>query len=207
MSTETTWGLVIPVRGGSGKTRLHIPGVDRQALARAIALDTIAAARACARVQTVVVVTADAELAATLAEGVLRVGDPGTGINGAVAAGLAALDPRMPRAVMLGDIPTLAPADLAAALAAAADHPRIAVPDDEATGTTLVAQQGSGAFPTAFGEGSLARHRALGFRVSTGFGTLHRDVDDASHLRFALSHASGGGDAPRTRAALAAGRH
>lgn len=205
MSAESTWGLVIPVRGGSGKTRLHVPGVDRQTLARAIALDTIAAVRACELVQTVVVVTADADLAATLGESVLHVADPGTGINGAIAAGLSALDPALPRAVLLGDVPALVPSDLAAALVCAADHHRIAVPDGESTGTTLVAQHGPGALPTAFGVDSLARHRALGFHVINGFGSLHRDVDDAQQLHLALSSGPDAGTAPRTRAVLANG--
>ena len=86
------WTLVIPVRGGAGKSRLVVPDIDRAALARAIGLDTIAAAQACPAVAQVVVVTADAEIAREISDGCLVVTDPGTGLNDAVRAGLAVTD-------------------------------------------------------------------------------------------------------------------
>lgn len=45
------WAVVIPVKPGAvGKSRLRLADVDRVTLARAIALDTIAAAASCSEV-------------------------------------------------------------------------------------------------------------------------------------------------------------
>src|SRR4029453_11451948 len=61
--TAATWTVVIPVKPSArGKSRLNVSGVDRVALARAIALDTVAAAAACESVAQVVVVTDDGGL-------------------------------------------------------------------------------------------------------------------------------------------------
>ena len=54
------WALIVPVKPASvGKSRLVVPGVAREELARAIALDTLAAAAAAARVNEIVIVTDD----------------------------------------------------------------------------------------------------------------------------------------------------
>ena len=59
------WAVIIPVKPTSvGKSRLDLPAVDRVRLARAIALDTIAAAAACGSVAQVYVVTDDGALLA-----------------------------------------------------------------------------------------------------------------------------------------------
>ena len=59
------WAVIIPVKPSAvGKSRLDLPAVDRVTLARAIALDTIAAAAACAAVAQVFVVTDDGALVA-----------------------------------------------------------------------------------------------------------------------------------------------
>lgn len=65
-----SWVIVIPVKdAAAGKTRLSVSLDDRSraALARAMALDTIAAAAACPLVGAVVVVTPDAVVAAEAA--------------------------------------------------------------------------------------------------------------------------------------------
>lgn len=157
------WTLVIPVRGGAGKSRLDVPGVDRAALARAIGLDTIAAARACPLVGQVVIVTADAEIAREIADDCLVVADPGSGLNAAVQAGLAVADATPPRAAMLGDLPALRATDLATVLAAAARCESAALPDAEGTGTTLITRTIVGELIPTFGDGSFARHCAAGF--------------------------------------------
>lgn len=57
------WVVIVPVKPATvGKSRLADAAVDRAALARAIALDTIAAAAGATRVARVVVVTDDEEL-------------------------------------------------------------------------------------------------------------------------------------------------
>ena len=206
-------GLVIPVRGGDrGKSRLGLEPPRRSALAAAFALDTVAAARAAARVGEIVVVGALAEPV----EGVRVVADPGEGLLAAVRAGLAALPASTaqagadadagagagpaPTAVLLGDLPALRPVELDDALAAAALHDRAFVPDAEGSGTSLiVARAGVPHFP-AFGPDSAARHRAAGYvelslPASSG---LRRDVDTLDQLRAAASLALG----PRTRTLL-----
>ena len=76
-----TWQLVLPVKGTDrAKTRLTVAeGVSRPALARAMALDTLAAALACPAVRTVLVVTSDDEVAsAARAAGARVEADPGS---------------------------------------------------------------------------------------------------------------------------------
>lgn len=207
---SSRWIVVVPVKPASrGKSRLEVDGVARADLARAIALDTIEAAAACELVAQVVVVSHDPALARESATiPALRFVPEGAagGIDAAVAEGVAAVDPgaRMPRAALLGDLPALRPADLAEALRAAASVDRGAVPDAEGTGSTLVTAAPGVAWASAFGEGSFARHLALGCAALEvpDASPLRRDVDTAAQLEAAGAHGLG----PRTTALLAAAR-
>jgi 2-phospho-L-lactate guanylyltransferase len=120
-----------------------------------------------------------------------------------VAAGVAAIDPqgRMPRAALLGDLPALRPADLADALRAAASVDRAVVADAEGTGSTLVTAVAGVAWTSSFGDGSFARHVALGCAALeiADASTLRRDVDTAAQLDAARALGLG----PRTAALLA----
>lgn len=203
------WVVVVPVKPSArAKSRLDVDGVGRADLARAIALDTLAAATACDLVAQVVVVTDDAALAREAAMiPALRFVPEGDarGLDAAVAAGVAAIDPsgRMPRAALLGDLPALRPADLADALRAAASVPRAVVPDAEGTGSTLVTAGPGTPWESSFGDGSFARHVALGCEplAIPDASTLRRDVDTADQLDAARVLGLG----PRTAALLAAG--
>lgn len=191
MPEPRDWTVVIPVKPPEvGKTRLTVEGVDRVALARAIALDTIEAAAAVARV---VVVTADPGLVDVAGVEVVPEAAP-RGIAAAVQDGLrhAATEGR---AVLLGDVPGLDPADLAEALRLAGAVRLGAVPDAEGLGTTLVTSL-EGDLPAAFGPGSWARHLAAGFvpLAVPESSTLRRDVDRPEHLDGPLG--------PRTTAVL-----
>jgi 2-phospho-L-lactate guanylyltransferase len=190
------WTVVIPVkRADHGKSRLAVPGAERTALARGIALDTIAAARRAARV---VVVTADDVIADEAARlGARVVEDPGGGIDAAVAAGAPAGGFR---AALLGDLPALRPEDLAAALEQATSVDRAVVADAEGTGTTLVTAAPGTPWATAFGAGSFARHVALGCvpLAIPDASTLRRDVDTIDQLDTAVAQGVGA----RTAAAL-----
>ncbi|MFB7894362.1 2-phospho-L-lactate guanylyltransferase [Microbacterium sp. NPDC056044] len=206
-SRRPLWVVVVPVKPSArAKSRLDVDGVRRADLARAIALDTLAAATACELVAQVVVVTDDAALAREAAmipslrfvpEGDAR------GLDAAVAAGVASIDPsgRMPRAALLGDLPALQPADLADALRAAASLPRAVVPDAEGTGSTLVTAGIGVEWASSFGDGSFARHVALGCQALQipDASTLRRDVDTAAQLDAARTLGLG----PRTAALLA----
>ncbi|MHC2998478.1 hypothetical protein OB08_04340 [Microbacterium sp. HJ5] len=202
------WVVVVPVKRSShGKSRLDVAGTDRAALARAIALDTLAAVTACPDVVQVVVVSDDPALARDAATiPALRFvpeGEP-RGLDAAVATGVAAIDPggRMPRAALLGDLPALRPTDLSAALRDAASVDHAVVADAEGTGSTLVTAAPGVAWASSFGEGSFARHTAAGFTALEipDASTLRRDVDTAAQLDAAVALGVGA----RTAAARAA---
>jgi len=193
------WTLVIPVKPSAvGKSRLaRTPRV-----ARAIALDTIAAAVGTDDVD-VVVVTADSVVADAAAQlGAAVVAETAAaGLGAAIHAGLATVPLGTARAVLLGDLPALLPDELGSVLRAAATHPRAFVPDAEGTGSTLVTAAPGWALIQAFGADSARRHRKAGLielDVPPG-STLRRDVDLAEHL-----DALGATLGPRTRAALSA---
>lgn len=200
--------LVIPVRDpASAKSRLAV-GDDpaaharRAALAAAIALDTVSAARAAREVGEVIVVGTLAEQV----DGVHVLADPGFGLLVAVGAGVAAADPAAPTAVLLGDLPALQPADLDAALVAASEHHWAFVPDAEGTGTTLVTAAAGLPHALRFGEGSAAQHRDAGYLeldVPERSG-LRRDVDTPAQLTALAELAAAGAVllGPRTAALL-----
>ncbi|MGP3533827.1 2-phospho-L-lactate guanylyltransferase [Microbacterium sp. RD1] len=187
------WVVVIPVKPAVvGKSRLTDVGVDRTRIARAIALDTIAAAAAAEEVARVIVVTDDADVAAEFAaaENVEVVAEnEAAGLDAAVALGADAAGADSPRAALLGDLPALRPSDLDAALAAAAAVERGLVADAEGTGSTLVTARAGAVWTTAFGNDSAARHRLLGCTDLDipEQSTLRRDVDTAEHLEEARS--------------------
>jgi len=186
-----SWTVVIPVKpADEGKSRLgRTPGV-----ARAIALDTIAAA--VATDARIIVVTADRELAGEIDADVVFEAAP-TGLAAAIAAGLPSED--ADRAVLLGDLPALRPEDLTSALTLAEKHPRAFVADAEGTGSTLVTARSGLAFVHHFGPSSAERHRALGLTELPipADSSLRRDVDLDEHLWALGSHLG-----PRTRAEL-----
>ncbi len=200
------WVLVVPVKDARrGKTRLAevLEPAARAALVRAMALDTIDAVLACPRVARVIVVTADAEVAAAsgrlprvrvLPEPDAAADDvPGgwAALDRAVSAGAAAgriEAPTAPVGVLLGDLPSLDPTELDAALARAEAYARAVLPDAEGTGTTLLTVGPGERLVPRFGGGSAAAHRALGY-VSIDLpsaSTLRHDVDlpaDLTDLR------------------------
>lgn len=192
------WAVIVPVKpSATGKSRLGAAGAARTRLARAIALDTIAAAL---RVARVVVVTDDARLAASASGlGAEAVPDGAAhGLDGAVAAGAAHAGADAARAALLGDLPALQPEDLAAALADAARHDRACVADADGAGTTLVTARAGMPLRTAFGAGSFARHTGDGCVPLQAAPSLRRDVDTADDLAAAALLGLG----PRTAALL-----
>ncbi len=187
------WSLVVPAkRLGAAKTRLSPltgggrgdrPGLHAE-LVLALLADTVTAALACAGVADVVVVTDDARAAATVrALGARTVPDePDAGLNPALAHGARATGSAAV-AALSSDLPALRPAELAAALEAAAAVPRGFVADAAATGTTLLTAAGVPLDPR-FGRGSAAAHTASGAMALTGdWPGLRRDVDTPADLR------------------------
>ena len=186
----TRWAILIPVKPAAvGKTRLAVASAHRTRLARAIALDTIAAAAACEAVACVVVVTNDGGLVIDAADipGLLFVAEGETrGLDDAVAEGMKTVE-GMPRAALLGDLPALRPEDLAVALQDAASIDRAVVSDAQGTGSTLVTARAGVKWTSAFGDGSFARHVGMGcvaLDVTPG-STLRHDVDTVEQLEIA----------------------
>lgn len=186
------WSVVVPVkRLDVAKSRLYAPGrprPDHEALALALATDTVAAALAAGPVGRVVVVTDDPGAARTVrALGAAVVADePDAGLNAALAYGAAQALVRSPAdgvAVLSADLPALRPAELAAALAGAAAHPRSYVADAAGSGTTLLAALPGTDLDPRFGSGSAGAHAASGAVALTGgWPSLRRDVDTPADL-------------------------
>jgi 2-phospho-L-lactate guanylyltransferase len=203
------WTLVVPVKPlARAKSRLSDTADDgvRPGLALAFAQDTVAAALACPAVGDVAVVTDDARAGRELRElGAAVVADePGGGLNAALAHGAAAVRaarPESPVAALNADLPALRPAELARALAAAAQFPRAFLPDAAGIGTTLLTALAGRELAPAFGPDSRARHRASGAAelLLGAVDSVRQDVDTGSDLRTALVLGVG----PRTAAVAA----
>lgn len=162
-----------------GKSRLT--GRSRGTVRR-IAERTIAGAAAARSVAGVVVVTAERNWPRTGRRVVVARERAPRGIAAALAAGVRTLPPGVPVAVLLGDVPGTAPADLDAVLARAARHPRSFVRDADGTGTTLVTARAGVPLRTAFGPDSARRHTAAGLVELDAPDGLRRDVDTPEQL-------------------------
>ncbi|WP_119729250.1 2-phospho-L-lactate guanylyltransferase [Thermomonospora amylolytica] len=206
--TKTSWSLVLPVKVLSrAKTRMAAAaGPLREALALAVAADTVAAALRCALVAEVIVVTDDPLAASELsALGARTVPDePDRGLNPALAYGASVARRARPDVgvgAMSADLPALRPAELGRVLTAAAAFPESFVPDAAGVGTTLYAVRPGVPFSPAFGPDSRARHAAQGARelALEDIASVRRDVDTPDDLRAALALGAG----PRTTALAA----
>jgi len=198
------WSVVIPVkRLAVGKSRLRAALADDDVVL-AIALDTVAAARAAGGVDRVLVVTGDPAVAiAVRAVGAEVIVDPGGGLNAAIMAGATAAGAAVPRAALLADLPALRCEELDAALGAiGGTTARGYVADHAGTGTTLLGAAAGTPLEPRFGQGSAAAHAATGAHALDGdWPGLRLDVDTAADLAAARRLGLG----PRTAQALGAG--
>jgi 2-phospho-L-lactate guanylyltransferase len=171
-----------------------VPEGARAVLARAFALDTIAAALAAASVARVIVVGDDASLAGG-AEFLAEPVGADRGLLPAIrlGAGHARSAGDVPVAVVLGDLPALRPEELDAALDAASRHPLAFVRDADGTGTTFATAAAGVALSAQFGPDSAARHAAAGFTEleASAWPGLVRDVDTVDSLGTVLHHGVG----------------
>ncbi len=208
--TPLAWSLVIPVKLlAQAKTRLT--GLDperRSRLALAMAADTVAAALQADTVATVLVVTDDAAVR-DMADGlgaVVLADAPGAGLNEALGYGAGYARQRWPArgvSAVAGDLPAMRPAELAAALRAAAELGVAFVPDADGTGTALYAATPGSVFSPRFGAASRRRHLDAGAAeiADDSLTGLRRDVDTVADLRAAAEIGLG----PHTRAELEQG--
>jgi len=178
--------VVIPAKAlPEAKSRL-LPATtgesEHRRLVEAIRADTLAAARAADGVARVLMV---ADRPAPPGPDTEFLVQTAPGLNPALdeaAAHALRVWPEDGVAALVGDLPALQPGELAAALAAAAAHPRSFVPDAAGTGTTLLAARPGTDLNPRFGVGSAARHAAQAVRLGAGAGLRH-DVDTAEDLR------------------------
>lgn len=192
INTQLTWSVVIPVKVlARAKSRLSGLGdAGREAVALAMAADTVAAAVASPAVGDVVVVSDDpAVMAAMLALGAAVIGDrPDAGLNAALSAGAEHAAERWPGrglAALTADLPALSADELTAALTAASSVTQAFVADAAGSGTTLYTASPGAAFRPRFGPQSRARHREAGAVELdlSGIPGLRRDVDTLADLR------------------------
>lgn len=192
------WVAVIPAkRLDAAKSRLRgaVDAARHEELALAMVRDTVDAVRACSQVSGVLLVTDEPTLIADAREaGVHTVPDPAAGLNAAVrfgADGWAGMG--RCRAVLTGDLPALRPAELDAALRAAADvGGRAFVRDAAGTGTVLLTAAAGVDLDPRFGVDSAARHAHSGAHELSGdWPGLRHDVDTPDDLRSVLRLGAG----------------
>jgi 2-phospho-L-lactate guanylyltransferase len=152
------------------KTRLGTLLDDRQRMAIAAAMfdDVLGSLRRATMLDAVVVVTADARLAARARlQGALVV-DEGApqGLNAAVVLGTetALRLGATSVLVLLSDIPLIAPADVDELVQRAPERGALVVPSKEGTGTNAMLRRPPALFPPCFGGRSFRRHVAAAER-------------------------------------------
>jgi 2-phospho-L-lactate/phosphoenolpyruvate guanylyltransferase len=194
ISSLLTWSVVIPVKVlALAKSRLAgLTDPAREALALAMAEDTITAVVACKLVGAVVVVSDDpdvkAEAEALGAE--VMADEPAAGLNQALRAGAEQMARRWPGRGIAGltaDLPALSAAELQSALTAASGLTQSFVADAAGTGTTLYAAGPGIAFTPRFGPDSRVSHLLAGATEIDlpGLPGLRQDVDTVADLRSA----------------------
>lgn len=205
---------ILPIKSfDDAKQRLgtSVEPVMRRLLVQAMVADVLIALRRVKGIAETVAVTSDDEAQRIAAAyGATLVADPGGGHNGAAARGLRyALEHGYKRAALLpGDCPALAPAELEALLERSPGSCAVVVPDRHGTGTNALVLCPPDLLEPSFGPGSRARHvhsaqlRAAPCEV-VDVPTLALDVDtpaDLDALEALLSSTHGG--AAHTRGIL-----
>lgn len=190
-ATPTIWAL-IPIKGsGQGKSRLAgmLSAPERDALVDTMLRHVVSTADKARMVSRTVLVGPSRH---GLERGIPLIGDPGNGLNDALAHALgeiACAQERPDRLIVIAaDLPCLTPLDLD--LLAEAPHRSIAIaPDRHGTGTnalSLPLPEAAG-FRFRYGTDSAAHHREeaerLGLNVETILSTgLEKDIDEPSDL-------------------------
>ncbi len=170
---------IVPIRDFTGLTRLEpvLSPIDRERLARLLA-DRVADATTSAGLTTMVVTSAPEVWSWAITRSLAVVDDPGTGLSGAAASGVAAAEGH-PWLVVHADLPLVTSGAISAA-ASVAEQSVLLVPSHDG-GTTVVG--GFGRFPFAYGPGSFHRHlRSRPDAVVAPSAELSVDLDTPVHL-------------------------
>lgn len=179
-----TLRIVVPMRPLSeAKSRLGaaLSPAARAALARGMFEHVIDVAQSLA---PTFVVSRDLGL---LARAMHPVHETGHGLNPALEQAVAQLDGTGPVLALSADLPLLGRADLEAMVAMLDQADVIAAPDRAGTGTNALLLSRPGLIPYAFGEGSLAAHRAGAGQADLRFAQCDRpglasDIDRPEDL-------------------------
>jgi len=187
---EADTAVLVPVKAfGEAKRRLSpaLTPSDRVALSRRLAAGVVAAAAPL----PVAVVCDDREVAGwARALGALVIWEPGQGLNGAVAAGVARLAAEGVATVVVAHGDLARPAGLTGLLIGHPWSGVTLVPDGRDDGTNVIVLPSRAAFDFSYGPGSFRRHldevaaRSRSGRVVRG-SDLSLDVDLPSDLPLA----------------------
>jgi 2-phospho-L-lactate guanylyltransferase len=143
------------------RLRKHYSDADVARIGRALLADVLAALRAAKRLERVVVLTDDPEVAelAIEAGAEARVRDPDPGLNAVLEDGTRALAAEGFDAVLvaLGDVPLLRGEDVDRVVEAGEARGVVVVPSPDG-GTALLFRRPPERIPLRFGAGSAARH-------------------------------------------------
>lgn len=195
-------GVVIPVKP-LGRALMRLSSVldapSRRALQEAMLADILAACAVVPAIIERIVVTSDcdaAALAERLGARVVPDANPPTGINTAVARGLAELT--CPALVLMADLALATPGDLEFVIANALQAPGATLVSSlDGTGTNAMLLSPPGVIEPHLGPGSMALHLAYARRAGVPVRVLERprlglDVDTPDDLaRFRADHGTG----------------
>lgn len=173
----------------TAKTRLHLPREGARQVALHLASATVRAALAAEHVGAVLVVTGDPEIALdALDAGADVLAEPRPlGMNRAAELGRRqafALNPGLPLATMVADLPYVRPDDIGRVVAEfhETEHP-LFVADRVGSGTTFLIHGSDQAPGFGFGLRSAAMHGRLGYRQSLAAPSgLRTDLDSREDL-------------------------
>lgn len=192
--------LVVLARDPFGaKSRLaaELDAAMRARLAIAMLEDVLAAAHEVASVQTFVATDAQAVREVARRAGAIVIDTPAPGTNAAAARAFRWADDSGHRsaAVIAADLPLLAPADVVALVARAAEDPVVIAPDRHGSGTNALLLTPPLAIAPAFGHESFREHLERATRAGLRHGEvrargLGHDVDEADDLRVIAGDAS-----------------
>jgi len=183
------------------KTRLGtlLGTTERMRLAAAMFTDVLHALSTTRELDAVVVVTADASLAAHARRAGALVVDEGAprGLNGAVTLGTETAVTLGARSILvvLSDVPLVDPTDVAELLRRAPERGALVVPSKEGTGTNALLRQPPGVLAPCFGGRSLERHVAAAERAGLACALVRNarvefDLDTPDDLRAFAAQAS-----------------
>ncbi|CAB1370864.1 2-phospho-L-lactate guanylyltransferase [Denitratisoma oestradiolicum] len=184
----TCWALIPLKTRSEGKGRLAgvLSPVQRQQMARLMLEHVVAVLADATSIDGIAVVSADP---VELGPEVLRLADPGCGLNVAVSSGVMELERRGVSEVLVlhADLPLLTAADIDALVAAGRETGLALAPDRNAQGTNAIHLALPGRFTFHFGPMSFTRHQAEALRADRTAAVVTRpglgfDVDEPADL-------------------------